>query len=411
MSLAQKRMWFLNQFDVTSPAYNVPLAVRLDGDLDFAALQAAVADVLGRHESLRTKFPSIDGQPVQQVMSSDEVMPILEPEIVTAARVSDRILELASAGFDASAEVPIRCAVLRVDGDERRHVLVIVVHHIVADGFSMNPLAADVAAAYAARSAGSAPNWSELAVQYGDFAVWQHEVLGSEEDPDSALTRQLDYWKDRLAGLGEPIALPTSFPRPAKPSMVGSVHRFAVSPQTHRALTDLAREHGTTMFMLMHAALAVLAARLAGTEDIAIGTPVAGRGEAELDHLVGMFVNTLVLRTQITPDASFEDVLAQVREGDLGAFQHTDLPFERLVDALDPERSTSHTPLFQILIEFRNNALPQLELPGLSVSGVEFDLPVAQVRSATLGHRALRRGWRNGWHRRRIHLRHRPVRR
>ena len=208
VSLAQKRMWFLNQFDVTSPAYNVPLAVRLDGDLDFAALQAAVADVLGAPRELATKFPSIDGQPVQQVMSSDEVMPILEPEIVTAARVSDRILELASAGFDASAEVPIRCAVLRVDGDERRHVLVIVVHHIVADGFSMNPLAADVAAAYAARSAGSAPNWSELAVQYGDFAVWQHEVLGSERprsglgsDPSARLL------EGPTRGLGEPIAL------------------------------------------------------------------------------------------------------------------------------------------------------------------------------------------------------------
>nr|WP_258957122.1 non-ribosomal peptide synthetase [Rhodococcus globerulus] len=376
VSVAQKRMWFLNQFDISSPAYNIPLAVTLTGELDHDALTRAFDDVLDRHESLRTMFPATAGTPTQRIVPVDDVPLNLEPEPVAEQDLINRILEFGSAGFDVSRAVPIRSALLEIAPD--RHVLVVVAHHIIADGFSMSPLALDVAAAYAARSTGSAPTWAELPVQYADFTLWQQANLGSEDDADSEISRQLDYWTHQLADLPDPINLPTSYPRPAKQSMHGAVAAFEIPASTHRLLTDVARQRGVTMFMVLHSAYAALAARLSGQSDIVIGTPIAGRGEAELDHLIGMFVNTLVLRTPLSLDSTFADLLDQVREIDLGAFQHGDLPFERLVDTLDPERSTSHTPLFQILLEFRNNVVPTLELPGLSVSGVDIELPVAK---------------------------------
>ncbi|SUE02485.1 non-ribosomal peptide synthetase [Prescottella equi] len=376
LSLAQKRMWFINQFDTESAAYNIPLAVRLTGDLDVDALTAAVADVQERHETLRTLFPSRDGEPVQLVVPAAEAAPSLDAVDVPPDRVPERIAALISRGFDVTTAVPVRAELLRLGPQE--HVLTIVVHHICADGFSMAPLARDVMAAYVARTGGHVPQWAPLPVQYADFALWQHQVLGSEDDPDSPGRRQLAFWTEALAGLPEAITLPTDRPRPTRQSFDGARVEFEIPAEVHRALAESARRHGATMFMATHAALAVLLAKLSGTDDIAIGTPIAGRGEAELDDLVGMFVNTLVLRSDVDPGGGFADLLARTREFDLAAFGHADLPFERLVDVLAPERSTAHSPLFQVMLEFQNNELPRLELPGLVADPVAADLAVAK---------------------------------
>ncbi|MFZ2178670.1 MAG: amino acid adenylation domain-containing protein, partial [Rhodococcus sp. (in: high G+C Gram-positive bacteria)] len=369
VSLAQKRMWFINQFDVSSPAYNIALAVRLSGVLDEDAIQAAVADVMERHESLRTRFPMVDGEPLQVVLPTEDVVPDLTPIDTTEESLPERISRIARAGFDVTRAVPVRAALFRTGPEE--HVLTIVVHHISADGFSMAPLARDVMTAYAARTGGQAPDWKPLPVQYADFALWQHRVLGSADDPDSLLAAQLDYWTKTLAGQPELLALPLDHPRPVQQSMRGGTHSFSIDPQVHGRLIATAREHNSSVFMAVHAALAVLLARLGDTDDVAVGTPIAGRGDAALDDMVGMFVNTLVLRTPVVPSKTFPELLATVRDVDLSAFQHADLPFERLVDAISPERATSHSPLFQVVLEFRNNERPRLELPGLTVTGLD----------------------------------------
>ncbi|MCW4352546.1 non-ribosomal peptide synthase/polyketide synthase [Hoyosella sp. YIM 151337] len=371
LSPAQQRMWFINQFDPDSPAYNVPMALRLSGRLNKDALERAIGDVLERHESLRTVFPETLDGPVQVIVPATEVGVDLTPIAVSADGVVDHIQRFVAEGFDATEAVPVRAQLLRVS--EREHVLVIVVHHIVADGFSMAPLAADVMVAYAARLHGQEPEWTPLAIQYADFALWQRELLGEESDPESVSARQLEYWKSALAGLPDVIDLPADRPRPVTASLQGGLVRFTIDTELHRHLTEVARELNSTMFMLMHAALAVLVSRLSGKNDVAIGTPIAGRGEAVLDPVVGMFVNTLVLRTEIDLNASFSDTLAQIRETDLAAFTHADIAFEQLVEVLRPERSTSHSPLFQVLLEFQNNPEAVLELPELTVSAVEFE--------------------------------------
>ncbi|MFD4183506.1 condensation domain-containing protein, partial [Rhodococcus sp. NPDC058514] len=375
VSLAQKRMWFINQFDIDSPAYNVAMAVRLTGRLDEDALRAAVTDVLERHESLRTLFPSVDGEPTQLIVSTAEALPDLQAEQVAEADLAPRIAELAGSGFDVTAAVPLRAGLFRSGQDE--HVLALVVHHICADGFSLAPLARDLMVAYSARSDGHGPQWAPLPVQYADFTQWQHRVLGDTADRSSLLSAQLDHWRRELDGMPELLALPTDRPRPQARSMRGHVLDFSVDPQVHQLLVRLAREHNSSVFMAMHAAFAVLLARLCDTDDVPIGTPIAGRGEAALDDMVGMFVNTLVLRSRVGSGTSFTDLLADTRETDLRAFHHADLPFERLVDALSLERSTSYTPLFQVVFEFRNNDRARLELPGLTVAGIDLGTAIS----------------------------------
>ncbi|WFR71257.1 amino acid adenylation domain-containing protein [Prescottella defluvii] len=377
LSLAQQRMWFINQFDTASAAYDIPMAVRLTGALDVYALHAAVGDLLERHESLRTAYPIVDQVPTQRVYPAGAVLADLAPVTVRDGReLHDRLATLAAAGFDVTTAPPVRAELIRID--ENEHVLMIVMHHICADGYSMAPLGRDLMAAYTARAAGAAPQWAPLPVQYADFTLWQHELLGSDADPDSLLRRQLEFWVGELAGLPDVIQLPTDRPRPVQQSFRGDRVEFQIPVELHAAVTALAHRHGASMFMAIHAALATLLARLADTDDIAIGTPIAGRGEADLDELVGMFVNTLVLRTRVDHGASFDDILREAREADLAAFGHAEVPFERLVEEINPPRSTSYSPLFQVSIEFQNNERPRLELPGLVVEGVGVDAHVAK---------------------------------
>ncbi|WP_063061782.1 non-ribosomal peptide synthetase, partial [Nocardia sienata] len=376
LSLAQQRMWFLNQFDIDSAAYNIPVAVRLSGNLDIAALRQAVADIVGRHETLRTVYPAQDGRPYQLVLPVGRAVPELTPVPVAAAELRDRITEVIATGFDVTVEVPLRVALLHPADDE--YVLVFVVHHISTDGWSMGPLTRDLMTAYAARTSGSAPAWTPLPVQYADYSLWQREVLGSEDDPESLVSAQAGYWRRALAGLPDELNLPSDRPRPIVATMVGGTVPFRIDAELHRAVTRLAAEHNATVFMVVHAVLALLLARLSATNDVAIGTPIAGRGEAELDDVVGMFVNTLVLRSHVRGESSFGEFLAATREADLQAFAHADVPFERLVELVEVERSTARHPLFQVALSFENLPQGDFELPGLRVGAVDFDAESAK---------------------------------
>ncbi|WP_280450250.1 non-ribosomal peptide synthetase [Nocardia cyriacigeorgica] len=377
LSLAQQRMWFLNRLDRQSTAYNIPLAVRLSGDLDVAALNAAITDVVARHEVLRTVYPQRHSGPVQVVLPIEQAgTPVLAPIAVTADDLAAAVANFVGDGFDVTDTVPIRARLLALGPDE--HVLVVVVHHIAADGSSLAPLARDVMLAYAARKRGVAPDWAPLPVQYADYSRWQRELLGSEDDPGSLISRQLAYWTETLAGLPAQLALPTDRPRPAVVSTQGRHLDFTIDAALHARLTELGRDAGATLFMVTHAAFAVLLARLSGSTDIAVGTPVAGRGEQALDEVVGMFVNTLVLRARVEPAAGFTELLDRVRAADAAAFAHADVPFERLVEVLNPERSTARHPLFQVGFSFHNQVEADFALDGLTVTAADFESEVAQ---------------------------------
>ncbi|ONM50456.1 non-ribosomal peptide synthetase [Nocardia donostiensis] len=378
LSYAQQRMWFLNRFDPTSAVNNIPVAVRLSGELDVAALRAAVGDLAERHEVLRTRYPDIAGEGYQQVLPIGDRLAIPELSVESAAesQVPVLVAQTVAAGFDVTAAPPVRLRLLELAPTE--HVLICVIHHIAGDGFSVGPLTRDLMAAYLDRMRGGAPEWPALEVQYADYAIWQREILGAEDDPESVLSEQIGYWRNALAGLPEQLDLPADRPRPAVASNHGATLAFEVDAQVHAALDRLAHQHNSTLFMVVHAALAVLLARLSATRDIAVGTPVAGRGEAALDDVIGMFVNTLVLRTEVDPGASFADLLAAVRRTDVAAFSHADVPFERLVELLDPARSTARHPLFQVMLTFQNLAPAELELPGLNVSGLDLAVPLAK---------------------------------
>ncbi|WP_155292922.1 non-ribosomal peptide synthetase, partial [Rhodococcoides fascians] len=370
LSLAQQRMWFINQYDTESAAYNVAFAMRLNGVLDVDAMHSAIGDVLSRHESLRTMFPLTDDVPVQSILDVATAQPDLTPILADDERhVSELIADVAGSGFDVVADVPLRVRLVRVR--ENEHVLVMVVHHISSDGFSSAPLARDLMVSYSARAAGHAPSQEPLPVQYADYALWQRRFLGAESDPESLMAKQLTYWVDTLSGSPEVLTLPTDRPRPAVASLRGESVTFEIDASVHARLAAVAAEHNSSSFMIVHAALAVLLARLSGTEDISVGTPISGRGDAALDELVGMFVNTLVLRTQVPGSTRFEELLSDVRSVDLAAFTHSDVPFERVVDAVDPARSTAHAPLFQVMLEFQQTDRPTVTLPGLSIESIE----------------------------------------
>ena len=303
LSLAQQRMWFLNRLDPVSGANNIPAVIRLSGSLDVDALQAAVSDVVARHESLRTVYPEIDGVGFQKVLGADDAVVEVRVEDIVADEVPARVTEIVTTGFDVTQQVPIRVRLLQVTPEE--HILVVVVHHISSDGFSMGPLTRDVVTAYAARAAGAVPEWSALEVQYADYTLWQREVLGDESDPESLLARQSEFWRTALADLPEESTLPSDRPRPVVSSYRGASHGFVIDGRVRAGITEVARRSGATEFMVVHAALAVMLSRLGASSDVAIGTPIAGRGEAALDDLVGMFVNTLVLRTSVDAGVSF----------------------------------------------------------------------------------------------------------
>ncbi|MFJ8042102.1 amino acid adenylation domain-containing protein [Kitasatospora sp. NPDC096147] len=349
LSYAQARLWFYEQITGTSSAYNLPHALRLRGALDTSALELALTDVLARHEALRTVYGEADGRPYQRVLDPELAQPVWTVTETTEEQLPAELDRACNLSFDLTAELPIRPFLHRLPGG-REHVLLLVMHHIATDGWSLGPLVRDLAAAYTARLGGAAPVWEPLPVQYADYTLWQQELLGEEDDPESLISAQLAHWRETLAGLPDEVALPLDRPRPAVPAHKGTAVSAVGSPELHSRLTAFAREHGATVFMVVQAALVSLMTRLGAGTDIPIGTATAGRGDEALDDLVGFFVNTLVLRTDASGDPGFAELVARVKEADLTAFAHQDVPFERLVEELNPARSLSRHPLFQLML-------------------------------------------------------------
>ncbi|MEU6371515.1 condensation domain-containing protein, partial [Streptomyces sp. NPDC046931] len=309
LSFAQRRLWFLNRFEGTTAAtYNMPVVLRLTGALDRDALAAALRDVVERHEALRTVFPEgPDGTPYQHIVAAERACPSLTATTVPGIDLSEAIAAEVTSGFDLTSEVPVRARLFALSEDV--HVLVVVLHHIAGDGWSMAPLARDVARAYEARIDGQAPGWEPLPVQYADYALWQRELLGDESDPDSLISRQVAYWQEQLNALPDQLELPFDRPRPTIASHRGDHLVFELDADVHRGLVALARESGASVFMVVQAVLATLLFRMGAGTDVPIGSPVAGRTDEALEDLVGFFVNTLVLRTDVSGDPTFRELV------------------------------------------------------------------------------------------------------
>ncbi|WP_272924061.1 non-ribosomal peptide synthetase [Streptomyces sp. SID3343] len=369
LSYAQRRLWFIDRFEGPSPTYNIPLTLRLTGELDVAALTAALRDVVARHESLRTVIvEDADGRPHQVVLPVEETRPDVPVVTVGTAEAAAAVDEAAQRGFDLAADIPLWAGLLRHGPTD--HTLCLVLHHIAGDGQSMAPLLREFRAAYTARLAGRAPQLPPLPVQYVDYTLWQHDLLGDADDPHSALARQSAYWKAELAGIPQPLRLPTDRPRPAVADHRGDQLGFTLDARLVEAVEALARERQATAPMVMQAALAVLLHRLGAGDDIPIGSPIAGRTDAALDGLIGFFANTWVLRADLSGRPTFAELLDRVQSKALSAYDHQDAPFERLVELLNPERSTAHHPLFQVMLAWQNIDRADFGLPGLTVTPV-----------------------------------------
>ncbi|MFF8232305.1 amino acid adenylation domain-containing protein [Streptomyces caelestis] len=379
LSPAQTRLWFIDRLEGPSPTYNIPVVLRFPGPVDSDVLRSALSDVVARHEALRTRFPERDGAPVQEVLNAAEAEADLFVAQTPPRLLQDQLRSAARMGFQLESDLPLRAHLFQLpDGS---CVLLLVLHHIAADGWSLAPLAADLSAAYRARAEGCAPQWDDLPVQYGDYALWQRRLLGDPDDPDSTAAQQFAYWAEQLAGLPDELDLPYDRPRPDTPSRQGRLIHRRLDGALHRRLTELARNHEATLFMVVQAALAAALTRSGAGGDIPVGTVLAGRSDPALSPLVGFFVNTQVLRTRTSGDLAFAELLNRVRDTTKAAHAHQDLPFDHLVERLNPPRHLARHPLFQISLTFEDAAAQEVELAGtrarierLHLDAAKFDL-------------------------------------
>ncbi|HVR96249.1 MAG TPA: amino acid adenylation domain-containing protein, partial [Thermoanaerobaculia bacterium] len=373
LSFAQERLWFLDRLQPGGSAYNMVAALALRGSLSAFGLEAALGEVVRRHESLRTTFTERQGRPVQMVVPEVSwSLPRVDLSALPVSAIDGEVRRLVHdetrRPFDLERGPMLRGALLRRAADD--HVLIFDMHHIASDGWSMGVLVREVSALYGAAS--PLRPLPPLPVQYADFAVWQREWLQGE-----ALERQMGYWRERLEG-APVLDLPTDRPRPAVQSFQGASVHFAIGPAVTAELAALSRRHGATLFMTLLAGFAALLQRLTGQDDLVVGSPVANRNRAEIEPLIGFFVNTLVLRTRLTGAPAVADLLAEVRRAALGAYAHQDLPFERLVEELRPERHLSHNPLFQVMFALQNAPFGGIELAGLEAAPLDVELPTAK---------------------------------
>ncbi|GAB3979296.1 hypothetical protein GCM10027615_55410 [Plantactinospora veratri] len=369
LSSAQRRMWFLDQYDAGSAVYNVYVVVRLTGRLDGDALAEAVSGVARRHEILRTVYPSRDGRAEQVVLAPAPVpLPVRDLTGLPAAERYDAALAEAvteaRVPFDLRNGPLLRAALLRIDAED--HLFVLTMHHIAADGWSMGVLVQEVATGYASAVAGDAAALPAPPIQYADYAHWQRDRLAS-----GALEAGLAYWRERLAGASAPVELPADRPRPPVRGDRGRRHLFSLDPELVARVRRLCRAHDVTLFMALLAAFTALLARYTGRADVPVGTPIANRTRPEFEGLIGFFVNTLVLRTDLHGNPTFREILHRVREVTLGAYEHQEVPFERLVEELRPDRDPGHTPLFQVMFVLQNAPLPPVTVPGLTMGVVD----------------------------------------
>ncbi|RYJ21858.1 non-ribosomal peptide synthetase [Streptomyces sp. L-9-10] len=357
LSAAQRRLWFFSRLSGPNPVYNMSFAVRLSGPLSVRHLRAALVDVLDRHESLRTTVTELDGEPCQHIRTAEE--PPFEEVAASEGELPGLLADAAAHVFDLGTELPVR--VLLCETAPERHVLLILLHHIAADGWSLAPLARDLSTAYRARLTDRAPSWTSRPVQYADYALWQRDLDRRAE---------IAYWTETLRGAPEVLPLPTDHARPPVSAHRGETVDLTLDAGLHARLNRLARSTGTSLFMVVHAAVAVLLSRLGAGEDISVGTPVAGRHDASLHHTVGCFVNTVVLRTDLGGGPTFAELLERVRTTDLDAFAHQELPFEQVVEAVNPPRSLSSHPVFQVMLAFQDTPPVEFDLPRLRAEPV-----------------------------------------
>jgi len=371
LSYAQQRLWFIDQFEPNNPSYNMARAIRLNGKLDVEVLSRTFSEIVRRHESLRTSFPAVNGQPLQLINEAKPVeitivdLSSLEAE-AKKTQVKVLVRQEARQPFDLSHGSLLRVKLLELAEEE--HVLLLTMHHIIGDGWSMGVFIREMNALYEAYAAGTESPLPELMVQYADYAVWQREWLSGE-----VLEKQLTYWKEHLGGAPEMLELPTDRPRPAVQTYNGSYVGFVLPEELGQGLKTLSRQENTSLFMLLLMAFQVLLSRYSGQEDVSVGTPIANRHRVEVEELIGFFVNTLVLRTDLTGNPSFSELLKRVRETCLRAYAHQDVPFEKLVEELQPERSLSHTPLFQVMFALHNAPGSALELQHLKLQPIKAD--------------------------------------
>ncbi|PWV47942.1 non-ribosomal peptide synthetase [Nocardiopsis sp. L17-MgMaSL7] len=397
LSHSQHRLWLVDRLHESGGAYNVPLAVRVADPLDTDTLHAAVTDLVGRHEVLRTVIrtdPDQPGTPVPHLLDADA------PGLVDVAAehlgepLDTALARVTAQPFDLAERPPLRVRLFTGPGTAPGCVLLVVLHHIVADEWSFGPLLDDLDTAYRARADGRTPDWSPQPLQYADYADSRTDWLGTADDPESPLSQRLDHWRRSLAGLPDELALPTDRPRPVTPSHTGGLAQAPVDPELHAALRDLAAAHGVTVFMVVQAAVATLLHRLGAGEDIPLGSPVADRADEGLQNAIGFFLNTLVLRLDLSGRPTFAELLARVREVDLAGFANADAPFDTVVEALRPERSVSRHPLFQTMVSYQRRPEGADRLFGSVTHLVEtpldtakFDLEFAYVEDPLQGAR------------------------
>ena len=378
LSFAQQRLWFLDQLIPDNPFYNIAVAHRLVGELDVAALERALCAIVARHESLRTTFSVVDGRPVQVVgppgsfaLEVTNLSSYLSDP--SSGPVADHaVVRKAVEPFDLERGPLVRASLLRLAAQE--HILLLTIHHVAADGWSLGLLTRELETLYRAFRAGRPSPLPPLRLQYADFSTWQRRWLNGER-----LERQLAYWREQLAGSPPALELPADRPRPPVPTYRGRSRRFRVPLALAETVRACGRAHDATPFMTLLAAFQALLARYTGSDDIVVGSPIAGRTRPELEELVGFFVNTLVLRTNCGGDPNFGDLLGRVREVCLGAYSHQEVPFERLVEELAPERTLSHMTLFQVMFVLQNTPEVELRLDGVDVQPVEFDVGIAKA--------------------------------
>jgi amino acid adenylation domain-containing protein len=376
LSFGQRRLWFLDQLQPSNPAYTSSQAIRIQGALNVAALQQALEAIVARHASLRTTFRTVVDSPIQVIKPRAGVTLCLK----ALSAPTDGDLEAAALGvaaqevrqtFDLEHGPLLRTTLLRLNDDD--HLLLVTIHHIVSDGWSMGVLIQELLALYSAFSSGEAPALPELPIQYADFAVWQRQWL---QGP--LLEKLLSYWKRQLGGRPAPVQLPTDNPRPGLETLTGGTLSFVLPKAQTDVLIALSRKRASTLFMTLLAAFQTLLHRYTNQKEILVGTPVANRSRLEIERLIGFFVNTLVLRTDLSGDPTFQELLGRVREVALQAYAHQDLPFEKLVEELQPERDLSRNPLFQVMFILQNAPLPKLEMPNLRASWVEVESGTAK---------------------------------
>ncbi|MBB5066902.1 condensation domain-containing protein, partial [Granulicella mallensis] len=374
LSFAQQRLWFLSQMEGISEAYHIPVGLRLMGTLDPEALQRALNQIVVRHESLRTRFVVVGGAPVQQI---DPAKPF-DLTIHDLSEASDAESELqqiareeARGSFSLSSGPLIRGRLIRLAPTE--HVLLVTMHHIVSDGWSIGVLVKDFSRLYSLYRAGEVDSEPVSAIQYVDYAVWQHRWLGGDRRE-----AQGAYWETALSGAPALLELPIDYPRPAQQRYEGRQVRLSFDATLTGELKALSQRHGTTLFMTVLAAWATVLSRLSGQQDVVIGTPVANRTQRETEELIGFFVNMLSLRVDFTGQPTVSELLRRVRETAIGAQAHQELPFEQVVERIKPSRSQAHSPIFQVMFAWQNNEVSDLELPGLHLSGLESESSVAK---------------------------------